>query len=113
MQKSEIQSQLENFVCMLTQDYEGLDQDIKISTIKRLLILIDKRFFSNSELLTWADVRTYLYYFYSEQNLELNAEEDILAEEIEAGDQKSLMESLIILCWLVLNFNRKVYAALT
>ena len=109
MQKSEIQSQLENFVCMLTQDYEGLDRDIKISTIKRLLILIDKRFFSNAELLTWADVRTYLYYFYSEQNLELNAEEDILAEEIEAGDQKSLMESLIILCWLVLNFNRKVY----
>lgn len=109
MQKSEIQSQLENFVCMLTQDYEGLDHDISISTIKRLLCLIDKRFFSTAELLTWADVRTYLYYFYNEQCLDLNAEDDILAEDIEAGDQKSLMESLIILCWLVLNFNRKAY----
>lgn len=109
MQKSEIQSQLENFVCMLTQDYEGLDRDVQISTIKRLLCLIDKQFFSTAELLTWADVRTYLYYFYNEQGLDLNAEEDILAEDIEAGDQKSLMESLIILCWLVLNFNRKVY----
>lgn len=109
MQKSEIQSQLENFVCMLTQDYNSLDRDIQIPTIKRLLTLINKRFFAKAEIVTWADVRTYLYYFYSEQGLDLNAEEDILAEEIEAGDQKSLMESLIILCWLVLNFNRKVY----
>jgi chromosome segregation ATPase len=47
--------------------------------------------------------------FYHKENLDLNAIEDIRAEEIEQGNQRVLLETLIILCSLVKLYNEETY----
>lgn len=109
MGKSVLQTNLENFICMLSQDYERIDQDLPISTIHKLLVTIDRGFFQHVNVINWLDVQSLVQQFYHREQLELNAMEDIRAEEIEAGDQKSLVETLIILCSLTKIFNEEHY----
>ena len=109
MTKSTLQSNLENFICMLSQDYDKIDQDLPISTIHKLLITIDRSFFEHVNVINWLDVQSLIQQFYHNKNLTLNAMEDIRANEIESGDQKSLVETLIILCSLVKLFNEEHY----
>jgi len=109
MVKSTLQTNLENFICMLSQDYEKIEQDLGISTIHKLLVTIDRNFFAHLKVINWLDVQSLIQQFYHKENLTLNAMEDIRAKEIENGDQKSLVETLIILCSLVKIFNEEHY----
>jgi hypothetical protein len=94
---------------MLSQDYDRIDQDLPILTIHRLLMTIERSFFEQVKVINWLDVQSLIQQFYHKENLDLNAMEDIRAEEIEEGDQKSLVETLIILCSLVKIFNEEHY----
>lgn len=109
MVKSTLQTNLENFICMLSQDYEKIDKDLPITTIHKLLVTINRSFFEHVNVINWLDVQSLIQQFYHRENLNLNAMEDIRAKEIEAGDQKSLVETLIILCSLVKIFNEEHY----
>lgn len=109
MKKSVLQTNLENFICMISQDYDKIDKDLPMSTIHRLLITIDRKFFEHVNIINWLDVQSLIQQFYHKESLDLNAMEDIRAEEIEAGDQKSLVETLIILCSLTKIFNEDHY----
>lgn len=107
--KSPLQTNLENFICMLSQDYDQMDKDIPISTIHRLLVTIDKGFFEGVKLINWFDVQSLVQQFYHSRALDLNAMEDIRAAEIEGGEKKPLVEALIILSSLVKMFNEAHY----
>lgn len=107
--KSPLQRNLENFICMLSQDYEKIDQDVNISTIHKLLIMMDKPFFEHVKLSNWFDVQSLIQEFYHLQGLEINAVEDIQATQIEAGEMKPFVEALIILSSLVKIFNEEHY----
>lgn len=109
MKKSVLQTNLENFICMISQDYDKIDKDLPMSTIHRLLITIDRSFFEHVNIINWLDVQSLIQQFYHKEGLDLNAMEDIRADEIEAGDQKSLVETLIILCSLAKIFNEEHY----
>lgn len=109
MSKTSLQSNLENFVCMLTQDYDFLDQDLPIRTIHKLLILINEQFFKEITLLNWKDIQTHLQQFYVFNNIDLNAMEDFDVAAIEEGNPKALLESLIILCSFVSIFNKDCF----
>jgi hypothetical protein len=107
--KSPLQTNLENFICMLSQDYGSMDKDIRVPTIHKLLMTIDKAFFEHVKLINWFDVQSLVQQFYNFKNLDLNAMEDIRAQEIEAGEKKPLVEALIILSSLVKMFNEAHY----
>ena len=109
MNKSPLQRNLENFICMLSQDYERIDLDLQISTIHKLLMTIERSFFEHAEVRNWLDVQSLMQQFYHKENLDLNAIEDIRAEEIEEGNQRVLLETLIILCSLVKLYNEQTY----
>lgn len=109
MIKSTLQCNLENFVCMLTQDYESFDQGLPLSTIKSLLVLIDEPFFASTTCSHWEDIHNTLQQYYIQNHFELNADEHINFKLIEEGNAKSLVETLIILCSFVNLFNSEVY----
>ena len=109
MVKSTLQSNLENFVCMLTQDFDFIDRDLPISTIHRLLTLISDSYFRKLTLINWTDIQSHLQQFYVQSHLDLNAADDIRAHEIESGNQKALVETLIILCSMVMIFNKDTF----
>lgn len=109
MTKTSLQSNLENFVCMLTQDYDFLDQDLPIRTIQRLLILVNEDFFKEVIVLNWKDIQSHLQQFYIQNNIELNAMEDFDIQSIEEGKPKALLESLIILCSFVSILNKDCF----
>lgn len=109
MAKEPLQENLENFICVLVDDYDFYNQDLPLDVIHKLLILIDIDYFSKINIFSWTDVQIHLDHFVKQSGIGYDASEEIQGKEIDSGNIKALMESLIILCSMVQIFNTKTY----